>query len=47
MPQGETALTKQVMEYLVAEYRGSGDLDVFDALDFCWFSRRNTQRQTT
>ena len=37
MPQVETALTKQVMEYLVAEYRGSGDPEVFDALDFCSF----------
>ena len=37
MPQGETALSKLVMEYLVTEYRGSGDLEVFDALDFCDF----------
>ena len=36
-PPPETALTKQVMEYLVAEYRGSGDPEVFDALDFCSF----------
>ena len=47
MPPVETTLSKLVMEYLVAEYRGSGDLEVFDALDFCDFSRRNTQRQTT
>ena len=37
MPQGETALSKLVMEYLVTECRGSGDLEVFDALDFCDF----------
>ena len=51
MPPVETTLSKLVMEYLVAEYRGSGDLEVFDALDFCDFreeiprDRRPTQSQ--
>ena len=36
-PPPETALSKLVMEYLVTEYRGSGDLEVFGALDFCDF----------
>ena len=27
-------MCKRVMEYMVAEYRGSGDLEVFDAYDF-------------
>ena len=44
MPQVETALTKQVMEYLVAEYKGSGDPEVFDALDFCSFFREEIPR---
>ena len=30
----EPELCKRVMEYMVAEYRGSGDLEVFDAYDF-------------
>ena len=51
MPPVETTLSKLVMEYLVAEYGGSGDLEVFDALDFCDFreeiprDRRPTQSQ--
>ena len=44
MPQNETALSKLVMEYLVTEYRGSGDLEVFDALDFCSFFREEIPR---
>ena len=41
MPQNETALSKLVMEYLVTDYRGSGDPEVFDTLDFCdFFAKR-------
>ena len=43
-PPPETALSKLVMEYLVAEYRGSGDPEVFDALDFCFFFREEIPR---
>ena len=35
MQQVETSLSKLVMDYLVAEYKGSGDIEVFDTLDIC------------
>ena len=37
MPPVEPALCKSVKEYMVAEHRGSGDLEVFDAYDFVDF----------
>ena len=37
-------MCQRVMEYMVAEYRGSGDLEVFDAYDFVeYFANKNTR----
>ena len=42
----EPELCQRVMEYMVAEYRGSGDLEVFDAYDFVeYFEAKPKQSQ--